>query len=735
MKKLKQNLTKGEKDMKQRLNGAVLALKQNKGATIVTVLVSMFFLLTLTSIMVFMSFTALRIEQTEAVGIRGFYDGEALMDEIKVGMEKTMSDTLVEAYQTVFSGTTKGDTVSFMLKTLEGITSPRNFVDQMGQNADGSPRYFYNTEFLRDFLLLDGVSASDIYIENLDNVDPDIISTIPIHLSGDMGVTVPGHAVPGFQNYGLLEYDENSMTFKGISVIYTDPETQIRTEITSDIVLSLPDEYFTSMAQAIGFSNAVDFCLIATENIITRPAEFDGGVYANKFSTTTAGTTTIHETLIARESLDISISNNLYINSIAEVWAGDITLDNLATITSEDDSSIFIQNDLSLDGEGAKAEINGSLLGFGDSTTNPDESSSILLNGINTELDLSNTDFLMLAGHSFIMANEGGTLMGESISARPNQLAYLAPISILGNPEIVSNPLIITTPTNPSHFPDISGLNKNTAIIGANSLNSYNADILQLTYPLAGTGQSAVYYFITFNDTDDANRYFIDYFGANSSEITGYLADYSKLSTVGGIPQVSGNYIIENGPDTFSLGNSDPIATESAEFVKQAFDNMVKNLSLASTNATDPYKYLIDIGEIKNFTNQNASVNNIWEFTDSSGEVVALFADTDLTFDNIKYPYVKLVVSTGEVTLNQNFAGMIISNQNINISSGATNISSDSTGVVSAFSATYDDGTLDGTPISELFTIAGAASIGGTVEQSEIRDITDMVTYANWTKN
>ncbi len=727
MKRLKQNLTKGEKDMKRRFNGAILALKQNNGATIVTVLVSMFFLLTLTSIMVFMSYTALRIEQTEAAGIRGFYDSEALMDEIKVGMEHTMSEALATAYESVFKTSTtdpnEGATMAeTMLKFLDTYSASPDFIIQQGE-SNGKPVYFYYADFFITYLAEAGVDDQSIFVEGVPSTGT---SDRPIHLSGNKGVS----SSP-IGNVGTIKYDESSVTFEGISVTYIDPDTNIGTKITSDIVVTFGENFLTSTAQAIDFSNAVDFCLVATEDLsATVSTTFNGGIYGNTVSTN--GNTNVNETLIAKESLDILTSNIFSLSSTAEIWAGDISLKNDASINSESDSSIYIQNDLALDGNQSSAEINGSLLGFGNSTIDPNESSSILLNGLDTQLDLSGTDFLMLAGHSFIVASEGNSLMGESISARPNQLAYLAPISIFPSSSgIVSNPLVMTTPTDPSDFPDINGVDKNAAIIGANSLNSYSADIMTLTYPLVGTGKSAVYYFITFSDTANANRYFRDYFNTNTSEITGYIEDYAELSTVGGIPQVAGNYIIESNTGVYSLGTQRNIATESAEYVKDSFDNIVKSLSTATTTKPNPFEHLVDTGELEKFITKNQEVSGIYEFKNSSGDVVALVVNKSLAFDDLnRYPDVKLIISTGDVTLNQDFSGLILSDKDITISGSADQISSDPDGVSSAFSATYN-----GISISELFTIAGTASITGTMEQTEVRDITDMVTYANWTKN
>ena len=73
------------------------------------------------------------------------------------------------------------------------------------------------------------------------------------------------------------------------------------------------------------------------------------------------------------------------------------------------------------------------------------------MNGKKTVLDMSELRVLMLAGHSFVNFNAGANshvLMGESLSAKPNQLAYLVPESCLGQlgGEPVSNPYSIREP-------------------------------------------------------------------------------------------------------------------------------------------------------------------------------------------------------------------------------------------------------------------------------------------------
>ncbi len=717
-------------DFNKRISATACSLNGNKGATIVTIMLAMFFLLTLGSIMIFMSYTALQIERTEAVGTRSFYDGEALVDEMKVGLQNAASDSAVEAHEILFkqynSDNTKLGTI--MVGRLDNWqtsgTPAVQLLEQFGTNSDGTPRYVYNTEAFAAFVVEAGASWDDIYIEGVS--DPSDTAR-PIHIDGN----VVGF-VGTYKNGGTVEYDQHTVTFKGVSLTYIDPETEIKTSITTDFVIELPDQFFANSGDIVlDFSDVTDYSLVATETLTATTGSYGGGIYADKINIT-GETTEFSDSVVTREGLSLSVGSEVELTNTASVWANDITLLNEAEINSKSGGTVYLQNDLALNGDRSSADIEGSLIGFGNSTTDPEKSSSIIINGVDSSLDLSSTERLMLAGHSFIMAQKGTAgsfLMGESISARTNQLAYLAPTHILtaANSDIKTNPHVIETGTAP---PDISSINKDTVILGGSSLNSYSATVEQLIYPLVGTNQSAVYYFINFKDTANANDYFREYFSNNKSDITEYIDAFADLSYVTNNAQTSGNFI-EGTSGSYSMPSINPVTDETAEFIAWSYENLTKSLTTFPSNASDPFDHIVDKNEIDNFIKTNPITGDVWEFKNTAGDTVAVLSYNEQSgsLSTLAYPDAKLIVATGDVTVNGTFSGMILSNENINIS-GAANISSNSAAVREAFSAEYN-----GTPISVLFSTAGTTAVGGASALDDIEDITDMVRYENWTKN
>lgn len=129
-------------------------------------------------------------------------------------------------------------------------------------------------------------------------------------------------------------------------------------------------------------------------------------------------------------------------SSGAALWANRIKIGSSSALFR---GTTYVQDDLDLSGSQTAATLAGSYYGFGNSLTDSTKSSAILVNGAETMLDMSGLTRLMLAGHSFITnpSSSGTTtdvLMGESVSVRGNQRAYLVPTDYLDGAG--SNPLI-----------------------------------------------------------------------------------------------------------------------------------------------------------------------------------------------------------------------------------------------------------------------------------------------------
>ncbi len=181
--------------------------------------------------------------------------------------------------------------------------------------------------------------------------------------------------------------------------------------------------------------------------------------------------------------------------------------------------------------------LSGRYYGFGNSGADPSESadpnnsSSIIINGRNTVLDMSALRALMLAGSSFVNfgTSNGYVMMGESVSAKSNQLAYLVPDSCLTGG--MTNPYQYPEGADPGNAFLQTKVLLNEKIMNDKTLADYGivSTTNNIKYIRKTVGSTNLIYFcLNFTDQAKANAYFKDYYNANSPTILKYLDIYSN---------------------------------------------------------------------------------------------------------------------------------------------------------------------------------------------------------------
>jgi hypothetical protein len=167
----------------------------------------------------------------------------------------------------------------------------------------------------------------------------------------------------------------------------------------------------------------------------------------------------------------------------------------------EINGNTYVADDLELRGVGSKVTLKGNYYGYnfqknyGTSDTvssDADFSSAMMVNGRTCNLNLKDLNYLMLAGRTFISrktdaAKNQDVLMGESISARTNQLAYYVPAEYVKNGTF-----------------DRSGYAAHIGI-SDDTLQGY----LNSSQPLvAYYFPEGMYYYLNFKTEQDANDFF-----------------------------------------------------------------------------------------------------------------------------------------------------------------------------------------------------------------------------------
>ncbi len=719
--------------MQNRIKGAVSSLKDNRGAGIITVLLAMFFVTTLGSAILYMAYTGLLIRSTEERGVRNFYDTAELMDELQAGFYTVASDSAGIAYNEALIRFSE-DSASFSTQYSAAVLDWVSASSQPLAISGGTNTYYYDTRVLSELLLHGGVPREDIYIVGVDDPAEEIR---PIHLSGNV-TTPPAGLSTIYGNMGTIAYDDESITFEGISINYTNPTSGISTTVTADIELSIPD--YTSGVPggaSYDFSDIFGYAAIAKGDItFASGATFDGSLYADNIILQGTGNTVIDETVITANELEVPLGHTVTVQANGQLWAQGIDLSGTSsTLNVMRDGAVYVQNDIALNGTGSVLNVTGSIYGFGDSIDTPTQSSAIVINGLDTTVELSNIQRLMLAGHSFILEPRtddviGGILMGESISAAPNQLAYLAPTSILNN--IDSNPLLLsageavpsfTPPGNTQLFPDGS------------TLDTFGATVQTMVYPLPSTpATQAVYYFLTFATPQGANDYFSRYFSFNSAEISSYLDAYTALYNVTNDPETAGNTLITDGAGGYVLPSVNPLSAVEADGLESLYSSLGTTLSGVHEAGSTPYDYLVSQDGIVNFGRLFApQPAPTWPsaFLNLNKDFVGYFTPTDITLTpGSFYANADFIISTANVQVNADFDGLIICAGDITVGPGGK-LTGDSTKTRSAIDAEYGTHPYS---MADFLTGSSFNSFDALVSNEGLQDITDYVGYSYWEK-
>ncbi len=763
-------------------------LKNNKGSSIVTILVAMFFVSALGAMLLFASYTGLKIKVTEQRGVSNFYNATEVMDQIRSGVQIVASDAVTKAYTDLLINYTGSDIadkeklfndsfINYVLdwKTQEDLLNPdfseKELFTSLSINA---AIYEYNLSIIEYFLISAGVSSDEIYYEGKSNED----AAIKITGAGSVDVftTPTGSTESGY------------VSINDLTVSFTDKETAIETSISTDIVINIPP---ISLSTGSGFTTAEfpEYALISDSTISKNNLELtiNGSVYGRNISLSGAGsdtnpifTTINNSTIISPNKIEIGVGHSFNLSEGSQAWVDGFELFNNANIFLNGNS--YVQDDLVLTGNESEAYLNGNYYGFGNGgiyespvigiTGRYDarQSSSIVINGYDTKLDLDESNALMLAGHSFIIPKEqasGGILMGESISVNPNQLAYLIPYEYLNinswdTGTVVSNPYVYSGSGEPPNVTLKQSMvlwevEENGTMVSKNLGNYGNPNVAKLVMPITGSNDKLVYYFYEFRHITDtsgnpflsnietANEYFADYFEVNKEEISEYLTLYTDLSNYDGIIQTSGNYIVDVSEATATNPNPEPIyelvkATEDMmdmETFNVAYNNFVKTLSYSDGVYDNPYDNLITTSKVNEFINANPkSSSRIWEFqtinSDMTIDITALLIDEDFVLNEDEYMDVKLIISTSDVTVNREFSGLIITDGNIIVNTGSINADKDA--VIEVFDSIYMDVLNEEVKISRFLTLVDEYKTGQEYLDTPW-ELSDIVVYDDWKKS
>lgn len=786
--------------------------RRNRGSSIVIVIIAMAMIGILATTLLWMSYINYKIKVNDIRNKNSFYSAEMVMEQIVAGLQKEASDSVAVAYQEVLSNWDELQSESNRYSSFAST-----YLDTL-------------VKHLRDTDKGDGYYKRDI-------------------LKGYVDTTVWDHVNQTAWDNGTDDTDEtkkkppvmelvngNSLILRNVFVSYMDEDRL--SIVSTDLCLDVPEIVFT---QSGSIDELYNYILIGNQGISLKESSgqvtADGSIYAGTDDKGKGGIT-------INKASTLAINNGRYVISKGEIdvigpGAGLIVRDvketgssvyaknlDLQSGTISFDSKTYIANDLTLSGNGSKATLTKEYYGYGistesgigDSKTDQENSSAIIINGQNSTVNMSGVNTLMLAGRAYIgtnttkkeldqnaeavangdaaKKNEKAVLMGESITVKGGQIAYLVPTECLGvyNGEtlIGQNPVTQDVAAKIQTYKNDYGekfkeVDFTTAVsrLGGLSLSSFGVTDMDhirkvsTQYVGGGTESKSLTYYYLVMDAENAARYYQTYYlnGSNKETIDQYFKKYAT----GGI--VLGDYTSEQNSYTI-LGNalvSDVLSQSGVSLlastatasntmttaevyqksgeIANVYKGLTTNLSEDGASASS-FQNVFDSVIKKEIVTKNADgsetretiqeylihngTGSTMEFTTDDGLKGIITAGSyTLSSSTSGASNIRLIVSLGDITIDRNFTGLAIAKGTITIngavSNGAASLKRNKMDLYKVLNATTGAEGDTMTPMG--FFVNGETSLSEGAQESPTDeagnldiDYTEIVRYMNWDK-
>lgn len=559
MSKMGKNIAKLHKACQQK--------RDNRGSSIVIVIIAMAMIGILAATLLWMSYMNYMIKIADIRNKESFYSAEVVVEQIMAGLQNTSSQAVGAAYQKVLENWDALETeesryniftTTYFDVLVEQLEDP---VKQSEDSVDGT--VYYDRNKLKQY------------------VDAGILKETSDVTGVDNEAWEHGNDPSKEQADPVMEMvNNNSLILHNIYVSYTADDGRVSI-VQTDICMDVPKLIFR---QEGSIDKLYDYVLIGNEGIEVTggsgiidaegsiyggtDADDKGGILVNAASRLTidGAKKVISKGDIAVEGPGGGFVVSNVTNEKNCVYAKNLKL-NGGTISL--DSNTYVANDLTLNGSGSKVTLSQAYYGYGMSAYNglagePDSanSSAIIINGRNSTVDMTKVTKLLIAGRAYIGQSatqaeaelkqqqiEAGLLtpsqpvmMGESIAVKGNQIAYLVPAECIGILEgktvVGQNPLSGDKEADMADYQSEYGAEfkevdffKPIYKLGNKSLSDFGVvdsrHIRKVYAPY--NGGTLVYYYLVM-DKENAERYFVQYydFEANEEAIDSYFNKYAS---------------------------------------------------------------------------------------------------------------------------------------------------------------------------------------------------------------
>lgn len=733
--------------------------EHNEGASLIAVLTSVLFVMTIAAIVLNVTITNIRMRQVEEAEKRSFYSAEQVMDELSVNLNNAASQAMQEAYTGILTNYTNLTTSG---KDLQAEFTKRymNNLTELFWDQNNETRKEQKVRTKPDDV------GELIYVWGYYN-QTEVSSRMP---SGTGSFFVSSDSEATFS----ADYVEGLFTLHNVKIDYEDAQGYAAA-ISTDMVFHTPVMNFEGSYKIMNYMN---YAMIADEQIYifgSGNVNVDGSIYAGHEGILVYDSDAAfgNGDIVTRGSIEVtSGSNAVFGDAGSRVWAENIVTSGKGEpSTLVLDGNIYVADDLSINGKDSKVELRGNYYGYnflekydGSSSINnggAQFSSAIMINGKNCRLDMSGLNYLLLAGRTYLSRGSDSAhdvVLGESLSVRTNQLAYYVPERFLNVIEESFNASTDTVNFTTSGAAEYSGY------AGVDNIATYlDASTPIAVYRFLENGKNSERYYLNFKDEQSANNFFTKYWSANQNKMSSYGSSFADAIILGNemLYTLKGDLMSRNAGADFdeqhveitseqwrskaenistgtdgiyyTFANQLAINYKSLQTYLEDYSKNVDSSHVRFYNGTTVDKSvdrlldnLIDWSKVKASECTNYNVNG-----NSKNEL--LFVVTDNASDipyTVKAGWQKgIIIATGDVNVACDFTGIIIAGGKINVSSSANvKVTADPLLVSKMFA---DDAQSGSPKFSHLFKDYGtlSESVIGVVR------IDEYLTYENWRRS
>ncbi len=398
---------------------AGLFKKDNRGSALVAVIIAMLFLGIIASIVIAISHSTLMNSRVGENSKKNFYEDEVALDEFKSKLKDKADEAVKEAYERWLREYTK------LGSELEGDALKAKFNEIFAEVFRNKIKEYFQVTYIDTDGSIKTTPLSDITSDYKTLLDSTVRPTIDMR-------------------------DPKNIRIVGITV--TEINGDNITTITTDMLLRIAPPTVRVGSHIGADTKLADYALISDNKIVLTDGtniSIKGNVYAeNEIEVKGSGTTKValhSDAIVSRNTLstnngaEVTIDGN--VSEYSNVWVDNIVMQRGKKSSLDIKGICNVYDDLTIDGDGSVFKLSGTeseYHGYSTSSEPKDSSNnaSIVVNGKNVSLNLTNAKRLWLFGKNYVSVPEkygdpdgahASFMLGESVSFRSLQAAYLLP--------------------------------------------------------------------------------------------------------------------------------------------------------------------------------------------------------------------------------------------------------------------------------------------------------------------